>query len=188
MTILNTNRFLWMTLHNGYGTIFLRANGITAERWKVIDSRLNDSIYNHPQWEAVRTGMTSDYYLLNLNIFYVNYDMSKILIHERSGLEGVGILDCNTGKIVEYVPPVTNTSNSFITLHKKRDKIYFANLLNQFIISGNKPSGYLTPVDLRYSTNFGDFSYRQQDEDYVYLVHHNTFNIIDQKNGVWLFG
>lgn len=155
---------------NGYGIVLLFAHGSSAQRWKVIESTKNDSVYIHPQSEFPFSNWIFDE-------VYINYDHSKILLIYPAGSTLVGILDTKTKEITEFVSAST-TRYVFLQPNKLDETMYFGYLYDQFIQGLNSGPSQFSYIDNR---NYGsaDFSYNPAEKGYVYFCDSYNFQLLD---------
>ena len=155
---------------NGYGVFLMSAYGSSSQRWKVIDSRANDSISIHPAWHS------DNNYFTSFASVQPNFDGSKLVLQYNYGISRVGLLDCQSTEIQEIIP-IASGSNSFVKPSKVNDDIYFANLYNQFIHYSNGSESIESELDARflYSTS-AEFNYKMDGSGIIYWL--NDYNLL----------
>jgi hypothetical protein len=160
------------------GVVLIGTWGTSALRWKVIDSRINDSIYIHPEWLNT-FNPDGHFYFTGFKTAQLNHDGSVIKMLELYGGVRVGELDVATGNMIERIPPPEGSNyNSFVVPSKLNDDIYFANLYNQYILSGNSIKARISEFDIR-GISSADFSYRGNEENIIYMLVDNYFYMLN---------
>jgi hypothetical protein len=170
---------------NGYGVVLMGAS-VGYGRWKIIDSRLNDSIYIHPGWLAA-TGGYGNSRLSSFKSAQLSHDKTRIYMLEMFGSARLGVLDCVNQDISEYEPPNASLNyNNFIIPNKLRNSIYFGNIQYQYIVSGNSILGYTSSLDNRFTPS-ADFSYRANEQNMIYYLNDNNgFSLMSHNTGTTL--
>lgn len=148
---------------NGYGVIITQSNEYWIDyRWRIIDSRLHDSIYAHPQWVAsLNTGRRLD------GFYFCSAGDNKTKIYLNMGQSEVeyGVLDCNTERIATFRNCLSR-SNHYIVPNKIKDQVFIASTGYQGVQTEGNCGNYS-----EFSNNFSytaDFSYRKKDDRVVY--------------------
>ena len=160
--------------NNGYGIILVVDNNY-SQRWKIIDSRYNDSIYIHPTF--------GNNYLTEFSQSFTNYDGTKIYSLKSFGNCRLGVLDCNTGIMTELSHSLSSQYYSrFITVHKKKNDIFFGNALGQFIVSNGIVTGAVTQYNGQFDPEAA-FSYQQGENNYIYYLNDHLFGMVNYNNG-----
>ncbi len=161
---------------NGTGIVLLKAMESSSLRWKFVNTANKDSIYTYPYYDA-----SLDKYTIFFDQIYPNFDGSKLFLGQPWGYGDYGLFDQTTGRIsFVSADPGTGTRNVYITPYRKSDKFFAGQLYLQFIsdLAGNKSM-------LSYIEHPGsaDFSYRENEEDVVYVMDSYYFYYMDYKNG-----
>ncbi len=163
---------------NGLGVILIGSWGTSALRWKMLDSRVADSIYIHPAWMELTTGNGNTRFS-GFKTAHTNFDKSRILMLELYGSTRLGLIDCSTGALTEYEPPgAAMNYNNFVVPNRLNGDIYFANIRSQYITAGNKVLGHISEFDNRFVPS-ADFTYRQGEKNIVYFVNDNQLFVLD---------
>lgn len=149
---------------NGYGVLITGTQEYGGNRWRIIDSRYNDTVYAHPEWVAANSG-TGNYFLKEFANLHVNYNRSKIIMQSIYARPRAGILDCNSGALTDLIFTDGN-SNHYLVTSKTLDKFFAAGYMYQSIYSAGSWGSY-TSFDNRYSEN-AEFSYHNGDKDVIY--------------------
>ena len=149
---------------NGYGVINTGQQEYGANRWRIIDSRYNDTIYAHSEWVAAHLG-TGNYYLQEFSRLHINHDRSKIFMQSIYARPRAGVVDCNSGLVTDLVFANTNPNHYLIT-SRTEDKFFAAGFAYQSIYSTGSWGSY-TSFDNRYS-DYATFSYHAGDKDVIY--------------------
>jgi hypothetical protein len=148
---------------NGYGVINTGTIETGPSRWRIIDSRYNDTTYAHPEWIAADNGGNT--FFREFVTVQPNYNKSKIYLRMQYAFPRAGVLDCATGTLTELVYPSTNPSH-YIVPSKTQDKLFIAGYAFQAILQNGGINSY-SQYDNRYSET-ADFSYRAGDQDIIY--------------------
>jgi hypothetical protein len=169
---------------NGYGIINTSTIETGPARWRIIDSRFNDTIYAHPEWIATFTG-TSNRALKELFNFNENYNRTRIYMKQPYSQPRGAYIDCNSGLVSEitYSYLLSNPPNHYIISSKNQEKLFVASYGFQGILSNGNWSNY-SQFDNRYSET-ADFSYRPGEDDIVYYRSRDysyEFIILDYRN------
>ncbi|MBE2230407.1 MAG: hypothetical protein IAE96_07190 [Chitinophagaceae bacterium] len=149
--------------NNGYGVINTGALESSYPRWRVIDSRYNDTIYAHSAW-INSTGSPDFKDLYNAQ---ANYNGSKIYMQRGNAYPRGAILDCISGNITELIYANSNPTHYIIT-SKTQDKLFVASYAYQSIYN-NSNGTWMNPsnFDNRNSLT-ASFSYKLTDQDVMY--------------------
>ncbi len=169
--------------YNGYGVVVTGKVEYGNTRWRILDSRFNDTIYAHPDWISSINGGG-----LPFSLVYgpkANYNKTKIYMNREYSLGRGAVLDCDNQRMTELNYPSSNP-NHYTVPSKKEDKLFVASYLYQGIIGTNSPS-YNSQFDNRYS-NTADFSYRPNDQNIIYYRGREfstdyEFMVLDYNNG-----
>jgi len=166
---------------NGYGMLLLQNNANGAS-WRVIDSRLNDSIYVHPYFATVFISRMSV-----LSSATVNFDGSQIIGLESGGSGRLAVLDCNTQNLTEASFPFSGQIlSAYIVASKTTNEVFMVNYqpggMNQCLLQNYAMVGAFTGFDA-YSASSADFSYRAGESYYVYYFDANTLGVVDYSTG-----
>jgi hypothetical protein len=166
---------------NGYGILI--QGGAGSGRWKIIDSRLNDTLYVHPEWLSQENGTGNDRFRSFLDP-QSNFDNTKILMLETYDIPQLAILDCISHSLTEYVPPGASMDyRNYVVQNKKNSSIYFGNIRNQYIMSGSSSQSQISSFDNRFDPS-GDFSYRPNETNHVYFMNMYTLSLLDYNNAI----
>ena len=161
--------------YNGYGVILTGTIEYGKERWRIIDSRYNDTTYAHPEWIASTNGGNSNFD--ELVSCQANNDKTKIYLQTHYSSPIAAVLDCNTGAMAQLNYP-DNDPNHYIVPSKTEDKLFIASFSYQGII-GVDPPIYHSQFDDRYSAT-ADFSYRNNEKNIIY--YRNGYS-----DGYWVY-
>ncbi|HWI93650.1 MAG TPA: hypothetical protein VNT20_20355 [Flavisolibacter sp.] len=165
---------------NGYGVI----NTGTVEysssgRWRIIDSRYNDTIYAHPEWVNSIGGGPGPYY--EVVSLQPNYNKSKIYMRFPYAMPRAAVMDVTNGTLSLLVYPDTNP-NHYLVPSKTTDQLFIASYAYQAIVGPRSSQNY-SQFDDRYSET-ADFSYRTGESNIMYYRSRDyeyNFNILDYK-------
>ncbi|OFX45468.1 MAG: hypothetical protein A2X15_13890 [Bacteroidetes bacterium GWB2_32_14] len=155
---------------NGVGIVLLKINGSTGRKSRIIDSSNNDTTY----WNNS---------LIEFSEVYANYDKTK-LVTRGSGAK-IYIFDSGNLEFNEIIPSI-GALPQYITVNKKNNSIYLGFGMEQCIIdfAGNAIS------EVSYIDNgwFGsaDFSYRDNEEEFIYYYDINFFQLLDYNSATTL--
>jgi hypothetical protein len=149
---------------NGYGVINTGTQEYSQSRWRIIDSRYNDTVYAHPEWVAANSG-TGNYFFKEFSALHINHDRSKIYMQAINALPRAGLLNCMTGALNELIYANTNP-NHYLIASKTQDKLFVASYLFQSIYAAGSWGTY-SNFDNR-SSEIAEFSYRATDNDVIY--------------------
>ncbi|OSZ81166.1 hypothetical protein CAP36_08000 [Chitinophagaceae bacterium IBVUCB2] len=149
---------------NGYGVINSGTFESSPSRWRIIDSRFNDSIYAHPEWIASNNGTGNTFYKEFASL-QKNYNGTKIYMQMRFAFPRAGVLDCVNSNLTTLVFASSNP-NHYIVPSKAEDKLFVASYGFQAIYN-NGQWGNSSDFDNRTSET-AEFSYRQDDNDVIY--------------------
>jgi hypothetical protein len=164
----------------GYGIILLTDENESSRKYRIIDSSLDDTLYQHNQ------GYELDGAYLYLEKVHINFDKSKILLTEAWNGNGIVFLDGISHKFDRLlVKPLGR--RQFIVPNKKNDKIYIGNLFEQFVID---LSGYISKISEIYNVYkaSADFDYRNNQENIIYYCKENYLSLLDyneEKTLMW---
>lgn len=163
---------------NGYG-IVLFSNEYSITSWKIIDSRLNDTIYKHP---IIAAGNYPTSFVWFVRV-YTDHTKSKIIALAKNGSR-LGILDCITQNLTEFEHPLSAQYNtSFIAVHKFKNDIFYTNPpYTQFITSNGTLTGSMTFLNSRNNAE-ADFSYRPNEDNYIYYMDNQVFGVVNYNTG-----
>lgn len=166
---------------NGYGVINTGTVETGPSRWRIIDSRANDTIYAHPEWIASLSGGNSNF--REFTSIQPNYNGTKIYMQAINAYPRAGILDCQTKALTELTYASSNHGH-YIIPSKSHDKLFVASFSFQAILTGNASWGTYSTFDNRYSET-ADFSYKPGEQDVVYYRGRNfsyDFSVLDYAN------
>lgn len=161
---------------NGFGLI-MASNDNSNYSPLNIESQHNDSVYLD----------SSNYHSYGFDRVYTNFDGTKLIGHIPNGNCRFGIVDCFSHSATVLSTPVSPMCyNSYIVVNKKKDQIFVVNLqttgYGQFIISDNTMAGASTDFDA-YSGSEADFSYRSNENNYIYYFDNHVFGIVNYNTG-----
>ena len=162
--------------YNGYGILETSTieSSSGAPRWRIMDSRYNDTVYVHPAWKGSVGGGNLPFALLWGSVS--NYNGSKIYMRRSYSYPRGAVMDVNSGTMTEMIYPSTNPSH-YIVPSRKHDKLFIASFQYQTIIGAGSPQ-YFSPFDNRYSET-ADFSYRSGDDNVIYYHAREDFPYFD---------
>jgi hypothetical protein len=166
---------------NGYGVLNTGTVEAGFSRWRIIDSRINDSIYAHPDWIASLGGGNSNF--REFATIQPNYNGSKIYMQAINAYPRAGILDCYTKTLTELTLASGNPSHYLIP-SKSHDKLFVASFSFQSILTGNTSWSNYSTFDNRFSET-ADFSYKLGEQDIVYYRGRRSsydFSVLDYAN------
>lgn len=168
---------------NGYGMVGIVDDNYTPG-WLVIDSRRNDTLYHHP--DLVGGVGTVAYGLFSFKMCYSNYDGSKVLGLEDYGSCRLVVLDCITHELTELsFPPSPHCYSNYFVLNKLKDQLYMVNLQpdedTQFLVADGSIVG--TSTFDAYGGSEADFSYRPNEDKYIYYLDNYVFGVVDYSGG-----
>lgn len=161
---------------NGFGLI-IASNDDSNESELDIESQHNDTIYAD----------TLNYGAFGFDKVYTNFDGTKLIGHLPGGTCRFGIEDCYTHKISLLETPVSRVCyNEYIAVNRKKDQIFVVNLqttgYGQFIITNNNIMSASTNFDA-YSDSEADFSYRSNENNYIYYLDNHVFGVVNYNTG-----
>lgn len=165
---------------NGYGMAVV-TNDNSYETWLVIDSKLNDSLYTHPMLDPMGT------YLGSYSMCFTNYNKTQILALEVGARSRLGVLDCFSHSLTEFSTPVSPLCYSeYFVANKIKNDIFMVNLQTdldgQFVISNGEITGTATNFDA-YNNSEAEFSYRANENNYIYYLDNSVIGIVDYTTG-----
>lgn len=166
---------------NGYGVLNTGTVETGFSRWRIIDSRINDTIYAHPEWIASLGAGNSNF--REFATIQPNYNGSKIYMQAINAYPRAGILDCQTKTLTELTLASGNPSHYLIP-SKTHDKLFVASFSYQSILTGNSAWSNYSTFDNRYSET-ADFSYKPGEQDVIYYRGRNysyDFSVLDYAN------
>jgi hypothetical protein len=149
---------------NGYGLLNTGMIETSPSRWRVMDSRQNDTIYAHPQWIAA-VGGSGNYNFRELFNFKKNHNKTRIYMSQQYSAPRGAYLDCTTGVVTELFYP-SFSPNHYVVPSKTQEKLFVAGYLFQGIYE-NGSFGNYSEFDNRYSET-ADFSYRPNENNFMY--------------------
>lgn len=109
-----------------------------------------------------------------------NFDNTKLFLRPRSFAK-YGIFDSSTG-IIKIIRPDHTSASQFITPCRKEDKFYAGQLVQQFIIDTQGNISQKSNIDNQFDPS-ADFSYRENEENFIYHINDGNFRIINHNNG-----
>jgi hypothetical protein len=165
---------------NGYGVLLVQDDNYTP-RWKVIDSRLNDSIYIHPSFPV---GGNGNLRFSSFKSVYPNFDRTKLITLESFGSCRLGIFDCSSKTLTELEHSLSPLYYSnFIVVNKVKNDVFFGNApRGQFLLSAGNVVGKITNFD-GLSNAQADFSYRKDESNYIYYLNASRFGVVNYNTG-----
>jgi hypothetical protein len=166
---------------NGYGMLQIADDNYNPG-WLVIDSRNNDTLYHHPSLVA---GYSIPG-LFSFTMCYPNFDGSKVIGLETGGSCRLVVLDCNTHELSELAfPPSPSSYSSYFLPNKLKDQLFMVNLQSngdgQFFVSGGSIIG--TSNFDAYGGSEADFSYRANENNYIYYFDNHVFGVVNYAGG-----
>lgn len=148
---------------NGLGILMLVSSyGHTPYTWRILDSRQNDKIYEHPQ-----LGASGEESFVNFSSIHESFDKTKLHLTLPDGLAGIITFDQATEQLTKHVLPASNEWR-FIRTSRKSSHIYVAQRFSQYIFnpaSGNTSATTNVSMD---GTSTADFSYDGNEPDIIY--------------------
>lgn len=164
--------------YNGYGVMNTGTKEYGPSRWRVIDTRYNDTIYAHSQWISSIGGVNDPFYeILSVQ---PNYNRTKLYFRLPYAVPRAGILDITSGQVSLFVYP-DNNPNHYLVASKASDQLFIANFTHQSIFGPGSTNNY-SQFDNRYSET-AEFSYRAGEQNIMYYRGRSdgsyNFNILD---------
>jgi len=166
---------------NGYGVLNTGTMEAGFSRWRIIDSRINDSVYAHPAWIASISGGNSNF--REFASIQPNYNGTKIYMQAINAYPRAGLLDCVTQNLTELTLASGNPSHYLIP-SKSHDKLFVASFSFQSILTSNTLWSNYSTFDNRYSET-ADFSYKPGEQDVIYYRGRSgsyDFSVLDYAN------
>lgn len=167
--------------NNGYGILQVDTQYSSAY-WLVINTAANDTLFRHPDIIAL-----TNPYLTGFRMCFTNYDKTKILALEEGGRCRLGVLDCVTHSLTELSVPISSQCySSFFVPNKVKNDFFMVNLQSQpygqFIVSNGNVIGTSTNFDT-YNNAEADFSYRPNENNYIYYLDDYIIGIVNYTTG-----
>ncbi len=161
----------------GYGVILLQQDGSSGVDWRIIDSSLGDTIYFHEDHD-------NELHYYNFARVHLNFDQTKILLTALYGGCDIVILDGYTHESFDLWPG-SLTRGVFITPDRMRNRVYFGQMYDQFIMDFEGNMSQISYIDNK-NEGSADFTYLPGKENIIYFLDNDYLQILDYDNSITL--
>jgi hypothetical protein len=164
--------------HDGTGLVQL-VDEYQYNRWRYFNSGNPDETY-------ISTMHTSASYDIRFQEMHTNYDKTKIYLMHPWGSTRIDVYEHGSPTFKTYTSPLNGRSNILIS-HKKANRVYHAQLYEQFVSDMDGYVSKISYLDTRAFYGGMDFSYKTGETETIYYLADGFFQVLDYQTAFTSF-